>query len=252
MSNPVVLIVSEDSDFHSSLRQRLNEMGCHALCVANDKRCLNWAEEFRPEVVLISDSRQGESREIHASIIRSFPERRPIFLLLPEPSDLLADVTDNAGSDGTLDLDSMADVVGKLACLRHHRLTSNSSFLSCNGLEIDRQRHRATVHGRDLRLTVTEFQLVWTLASRPGFVHTREQLFESCQRGRNGAQLRTVDAHIKAIRRKLREHAGVIQTIRGIGYCFQGEKTENDSAEWSDSHTRVKEERLRISNLRRA
>ena len=96
---------------------------------------------------------------------------------------------------------------GKLASLRHHGL-EGSSHLSCNGLEIDRQRHRATIHGRDLELTVTEFQLVWTMASRPGHVHTREQLFESCKRGRNGAQLRTVDAHIKAIRRKLRDHAG--------------------------------------------
>lgn len=77
--------------------------------------------------------------------------------------------------------------------------------------------------GNVLRLTPTEFKLLWKLASRPGYVLSRNELTKLCK-GADGAtavQSRTIDAHIKSILRKLSERSRLIETVHGVGYRFQ-------------------------------
>jgi len=69
-----------------------------------------------------------------------------------------------------------------------------------------------------LKMTPTEFRLLWTLACEPGRVFSRQELTDTCI-GENAPVLeRTIDVHVKSIRQKLRPHANVIETVRGVGY----------------------------------
>lgn len=87
-------------------------------------------------------------------------------------------------------------------------------------LVIDPGRHVVICRGRQLDLTLTEFMLLQYLASRPGFVRTRDQII-SAVHGRNTVlSSRTVDVHITALRRKLGDLADCIETVRGVGYRF--------------------------------
>jgi DNA-binding response OmpR family regulator len=89
------------------------------------------------------------------------------------------------------------------------------------GLTLDRVRHRVFVDGNPLHLTPTEFKLLWELASRPGFVLSRNELSQVCRGTMSTLHTRTVDAHIKAIRRKLAGYASFIETVHGVGYRFR-------------------------------
>ena len=97
--------------------------------------------------------------------------------------------------------------------------------LSRAGLCLDRLSHRAWADDRILQLTPTEFKLLWELMRRPGYVLNRTELTELCCASKLSVQTRTIDAHIKSIRRKLRDHAGRIETVHGIGYRFDERTT---------------------------
>jgi len=89
-----------------------------------------------------------------------------------------------------------------------------------SGLVLDRDAFRASVDGRVLELSRTEFDLLACLASQPGRVFTREQILDQAWRDGGCVTDRTVDAHIKSLRRKLAP-ADCIETVRGVGYRFR-------------------------------
>jgi two-component system, OmpR family, phosphate regulon response regulator PhoB len=87
-------------------------------------------------------------------------------------------------------------------------------------VRIDRVRHRTFVSGRELELTPTEFRLLECLLRQPGRAFTRHQLMDAAI-GEGAVVLeRTIDVHIKTLRRKLGD-ADLIETVRGVGYRFR-------------------------------
>ena len=85
------------------------------------------------------------------------------------------------------------------------------------GISVDRVRHRALVRGKEIELTPTEFRLLECLLRQPGRAFTRHQLMDGAISDGAIVLERTIDVHIKALRRKLGD-ADLIQTVRGIGY----------------------------------
>ncbi len=102
---------------------------------------------------------------------------------------------------------------------------SGRDFIAHDGLSIDRRRYSATVDGEEIGLTTTEFRILWTLASEAGQVFSRAQLFEACGSHDATVQQRTIDVHIRAIRKKLERSANLVKTIRGVGYCLDPRTT---------------------------
>jgi len=96
-----------------------------------------------------------------------------------------------------------------------------STTLHYGTLQMDLRGHTALLSGVDLELTPAEFQLLAQLISEPDRAFTRLELLEATQGGRFEGYERTIDMHIKNIRRKLRAiepHNNIIQTIFGVGY----------------------------------
>jgi two-component system phosphate regulon response regulator PhoB len=89
------------------------------------------------------------------------------------------------------------------------------------GISVDRLRHRAIADGRPLNLTRTEFRLLDTLIRQAGRVFCRSELIDSALGEDTMVLERTIDVHIRALRRKLGERADVIETVRGVGYRFR-------------------------------
>jgi DNA-binding response OmpR family regulator len=90
--------------------------------------------------------------------------------------------------------------------------------VEAGGVVVDPDRHEVLVDGASVRLTRTELRLLHVLLRRPGRVYTREQLVERVMGDNAWITDRTIDVHVRAIRRKLGERADVIETIRGVGY----------------------------------
>jgi len=93
-------------------------------------------------------------------------------------------------------------------------------------LTMDPARHRVQWDGKDVALTVTEFMILESLAQRPGIVKTRNQLMDAAYQDDVYVDDRTIDSHIKRLRRKFREVASdfnAIDTLYGAGYRFNEE-----------------------------
>jgi DNA-binding response OmpR family regulator len=98
---------------------------------------------------------------------------------------------------------------------------SPASLRASGPLRIDPERRTVSFEGRTIDLTKLEFDLLSLLARVPGRVHTREQLVREVWGGRCALTERTVDSHVKALRRKLGEagaDAGLIAAVRGVGF----------------------------------
>ncbi|MEM7497772.1 MAG: response regulator transcription factor [Pseudomonadota bacterium] len=91
-------------------------------------------------------------------------------------------------------------------------------------LEMDPMRHSSTWDGRPVTLTVTEFLILHALAQRPGFVKSRDQLMDAAYDDQVYVDDRTIDSHIKRIRKKFRDvddSFNSIETLYGVGYRYK-------------------------------
>jgi len=96
-------------------------------------------------------------------------------------------------------------------------------------LVIDLDRHEVTCHGTKAELTLTEFGILHYLASRPGFVRTRDQIISAVHGKNTVLSSRTVDVHITALRRKLGDLADCVATVRGVGYRFEDARPDAEA-----------------------
>ena len=92
------------------------------------------------------------------------------------------------------------------------------------GMRLDEARYRAAIGGKDLNLTAVEFQLLKVLADHPGRIYTREQLMDAMYRDERVVADRTVDSHIKKIRRKIAAvlpDREVVHSVYRLGYKYE-------------------------------
>ena len=91
-------------------------------------------------------------------------------------------------------------------------------------LTLDETKHQCTWKGRDIQLTVTEFLLIKALAARPGMVKSRDQLIDAAYGENIYVDDRTIDSHVKRVRKKFRnadDEFDHIETLYGIGYRYK-------------------------------
>ena len=103
---------------------------------------------------------------------------------------------------------------------------AGGNLLQRGALELDSTRHSCRWKGKDVNLTVTEFLLLQALARRPGHVKNRDQLIDEAYGQNIYVDDRTIDSHIKRIRRKFREldpEFAEVETLYGVGYRYHGE-----------------------------
>ncbi len=106
------------------------------------------------------------------------------------------------------------------------------------GLVMDGQRYEVRAAGLEVKITSTEFKVLYTLAAQPGRVFTRDELVEKALGYQFEGYERSIDAHIKNIRRKIEpdtKNPTYLQTVYGVGYRFSGKPDEPDKSNAHDA-----------------
>jgi two-component system phosphate regulon response regulator PhoB len=98
---------------------------------------------------------------------------------------------------------------------------ANVNILVSQGILVDRERHRVTANDEPLDLTPSEFGLLESLIRQPGRVFSRSELIDSALGGDSLVLERTIDVHIRSLRKKLDRLADLVETVRGVGYRFR-------------------------------
>ncbi|MBL4596011.1 MAG: response regulator transcription factor [Robiginitomaculum sp.] len=99
----------------------------------------------------------------------------------------------------------------------------DEKVITRGGLTLDPNRHACVWEGNAVRLTVTEFMILQALANRPGYVKSRDQLMDAAYDDQIYVDDRTIDSHIKRLRKKFRAvdpHFDSIETLYGVGYRY--------------------------------
>ena len=222
MTQPSILIVGRSGGLRQMLESSLQMAGCHVATASDSRQAIQRASERPPDIVMLGqDLPDADSLDVCRQIRHCLhPQHSPVFLLTPEADGdgvfqgRLASVTPeqrgwNYVEYGFGALLAWIDASGGVR-----------DRIACDGLVLDRRRFEATVDGRNIALTATEFRLLWTMASEPGKVFDRANLARTCSTiGRS--RVRTIDVHIKGIRDKLAERASMVETVHGVGYRFR-------------------------------
>ena len=100
--------------------------------------------------------------------------------------------------------------------------------LTLGPLRIDPARHQVLAHGREVTLTLKEFQLLSLLVEHAGTVFTRDQLLNTIWGYEFDGASRTVDVHVRTLRQKLGEAGRCIETVRGVGYKAESDPSKSE------------------------
>ena len=153
--------------------------------------------------------------------VRRFSERLPILFLTSQSDEINRVVGLEIGGDDYVTKPfSPRELVARIKALRRRSATPTNVAKHHGPLEIDEERFQARCHGTAVPLTRQEFRLLALLVGSPGRVFTREQTLDCAWEDGGAVTDRTIDAHVKTLRRKLAEAGGegLIETVRGVGY----------------------------------
>jgi DNA-binding response OmpR family regulator len=225
-----VLIIEDDRDICLSLRYALEQERIFEVAVAHDGESgLQEANRHPPDLVLLDLNLPGMDGMAVCEQLRGSAGTAavPIIMLTArvEEADKLSGLALGADDYITKPF-SIKEVVARVrAVLRRARTPlETSQVLARDVLELDESRRRVTVDDREVLLTRKEFDLLADLMRRPGRVSSREQLLERVWGYEHPGLTRTVDVHIRQLRKKLGEQAAaLIETVVGVGYRFRSE-----------------------------
>lgn len=114
----------------------------------------------------------------------------------------------------------MARIKVRLARAVDRGRSGESKRLQFQGLVIDPVRHRVTVDGQVAPLTLTEFRLLHVLAAHAGVAYARYDLLDRIGDGETVVTDRTIDVHVRNLRKKIEPYQRFVETVRGVGYRF--------------------------------
>lgn len=225
----LILIVEDEDKISRLLSDYLQEVGGYQTqMVARGDEALASFETHQPDLVLLDLMLPGLGGLEVCKAIRAI-STVPIIMVtaLVEEIDKLLGLEIGA-DDYICKPFSLREVVARVrANLRRVSLENGKGVVS--GLHVDADRHCASLHGQDIRLTPVEFSLLAHLVLHPGQVFSRQQLMDVIYSDYRVVSDRTVDTHVKKLRRALLDaggHEPIIESVYGVGYRL--------SAQWSD------------------
>ena len=221
MKSPAtILIVEDEAKIASLLRDYLEKIGGYRTrWVARGDEALQAFRDTSPDLVLLDLMLPGMDGLEVCKAIRS-ESQVPVIMVtaLVEEIDRLLGL--ELGADDYICKPfSPREVVARVKAVL--RRAGGGAGLPENGLRIDEERHVASINGRPLKLSPVEFALLRQLADQPGRVFSRDQLMSLIYTDYRVVSDRTVDTHVKNLRRKLEEsgaHPDLVESVYGVGY----------------------------------
>jgi len=214
-----VLVVEDEGAIADAVVSRLRAEGFEARSVADGTLAVEWCRRLRPDLVVLDLMLPGlDGLEVCRQI--QAERRVPVVMLTArdDETDLLVGLSVGADDYVTKPFSPRELVARIRAVLRRVADAAEGAVRRHGSLELDHATRRVRREGEEIHLTPLEFDLLSHLLTRPGVVFPRDQLLADVWGYAGGAGPRTVDSHVRSLRRKLGDD--VVRTVHGIGYAL--------------------------------
>ena len=228
-----VLVVEDEAAIANAIASRLRAEGFAVELATDGPSAVSLAEQLAPDLIVLDVMLPGFDG---LEVCRRVQAHRPVPVLMLTARDDETDVLIGlaVGADDYLTKPfSLRELVARIRVLlrrveRAAELAGSGlagfpggpgNVLTLGDLEIDPGRRQVRRAGQEIHLTPTEFDLVRCLAAQPRIVLTREFLLAEVWGWADASGTRTVDSHVKSLRRKL--GADTVRTVHGVGYALE-------------------------------
>ena len=226
-----ILVIEDDANIRELVAWNLTEEGYACVCTGDGKEGLEAARSESPDLILLDVMMPKLDGFEVVKALRMDGRHTPVIMLTAKGEEADKVIGLEFGADDYITKPfSLRELKARIkAVLRRSLLDAAAdgeadfaggagSVITAGELVIDAPRHEVSVNGAAVALTLKEFELLRTLAENRGRVLTREQLLDNIWGYEYLGETRTVDVHVRYLRRKLGEAGSHIETVRGLGY----------------------------------
>ena len=226
MSTAPILIVEDEPKLAQLLVEYFQQAGFSSHCIGHGDEVLPWLQQHHAAAIILDLMLPGTDGLTLCKAIRQFSDT-PILITTAKVEEIDRLLGLELGADDYICKPySMREVVARVKAILR-RL--NSPPLQHAGFELDPQQQCIQFQGLSLHFTTVEYQLLSQLALQPGRIFSRSQLMNGMYQDHRVVSDRTIDSHIKKLRKKLQQHYPQYQflhAIYGAGYRFELITTE--------------------------
>jgi two-component system, OmpR family, alkaline phosphatase synthesis response regulator PhoP len=225
MAGERILVVEDESDIQELIRYNLEREGYRIAGTDSGEKALAMARKQMPDLVVLDLMLPDLDGLSVCRQLKADPSLRtvPVLMLTAKSED--ADIVTGLemGAD-----DYVTKPFSPRVLLARIRAIVRRNTPECDGgpmlkrgaVVIDRLKHRVSVAGKGVELTITEFRILELLADHPGVVFDRYKIVDRVHGEDYPVTDRSIDVQIVGLRKKLGKHSACIETVRGVGYRF--------------------------------
>lgn len=221
-----ILVVDDEKDLLDLVAYHLTNAGYNVTTAADGETALEKARERPPDLILLDILLPDLPGLDVCRILKSGERTRsvPIIFLTAKNEEIDRVVGFELGADDYVSKPfSPRELVLRVRALLKRRKGEGETRppLVAGNLRVDRDRHEATLEGKPIELTATEFRLLAHLMDNGGRALSRDHLLDSVWGTDAFVTDRTIDTHVKRLRAKLGASGDRVETVRGVGYRFR-------------------------------
>lgn len=230
--NLTILTIEDEPDIRELISFNLKKNGFSTISAENGELATSIAREQLPDLILLDLMLPGIHGLDVCRILKSDPTTKniPIIMLtaLGQEENIIEGL--DTGADDYITKPFSLQVLNARikSVLRRYETKNNyenGKTIIINGIHIIPRKRTVSINDIKLTLTYTEFQILYLLASHPGWVFTRYQIINKIRGENHPVTDRSVDFQIVGLRKKMGDKGKIIETIRGVGYRFQHNET---------------------------
>ena len=221
-----VLVVEDEEKIAQLLQDYLHDSGYQSHWIAHGDEVVAWVHEHQPDLILLDLMLPGKDGIEVCQELRTFTQV-PVIMVTAriEEIDRILGLEIGA-NDYICKTVSPREVMARIKVLFRTLSWSQEEEIGQQLITLDPERMLATVAGNPLELTPVEFRLLTTLVRQPGRIFSRAQLMENLYEDNRIVTDRTVDSHVKNLRKKIAVHhqdSELICSVYGVGYKYEAE-----------------------------
>ncbi|MBR1860633.1 MAG: response regulator transcription factor [Lachnospiraceae bacterium] len=220
----MVYCVEDDSSIRDLMIYTLKASGFDAMGFESDEGFWDAMRQTCPEMVILDVMLPGQDGLTILQKIRSTPVWADIPVIMATAKDSEYDKViglDSGADDYLAKPFGMMEMVSRIKAVLRRSGNKKKVVITNGRLVLDESRHTVSYDGKQLMLTLKEYELLKLFMENTGQVFTRDNILSAVWGMDFVGETRTVDVHIGTLRTKLEEAGDLIQTVRGVGYKME-------------------------------